>query len=129
MSYTEKIWQKSGPWRCHIEKQWRGDFTEMFLLKQIPLEPGTGSSGKIAWVTGFNYEETLEGDEYPAEGIRFGHMGSKQDLGHVLMNALWEAGFRPEGIQHVADAENQALKQHLADMRQLTFGKLKIDKP
>lgn len=51
-----------------------------------------------------------------------------QKTAFQLMNALWGAGIRPSGeldsIGHL-----DALKAHLADMRQLTFKTLSVEKP
>lgn len=41
-----------------------------------------------------------------------------------LLDELWRAGFRPSLMP-----EGEGLKAHLADMRQIAFGKLNIEKP
>lgn len=45
-----------------------------------------------------------------------------------LINDLWSAGLRPSEAKNTRDEVN-AIKAHLEDMRQITFDKLKVDKP
>ena len=46
----------------------------------------------------------------------------------ILMDALWTAGLRPSG-ELESIGQLGALKAHLADMRQVAFKTLDIDKP
>lgn len=65
---------------------------------------------------GIEVREVPAGELWP----RFLSIPMQWDIGQSLFDALWQAGFRPNGgeatVAHVA-----AIKAHLEDMRRLVF--------
>lgn len=49
-------------------------------------------------------------------------------VAQAILDAAWEQGLRPTGFADVKN-ETAAIKGHLADMRALAFGSLKIEGP
>jgi len=51
-----------------------------------------------------------------------------REMGQQLMDDLWQCGLRPSEGSGSA-GQLASVQGHLADMRQIAFGKLKIEKP
>lgn len=59
---------------------------------------------------------------------RFAPININQHSAQQLMDDLWQCGLRPsEGTGSAGQLAS--VQKHLADMRQIAFGKLKIEKP
>jgi hypothetical protein len=85
-----------------------------------PHSSGFGIKVNIA--TGFTWTEHSEGDLIGmGEGLPFA-----DTLIQAIVDKGWEAGFRPKSFEDVKN-ETTALRSHLADMRAITFHKLKIE--
>lgn len=89
----------------------------------IVAEDSTSIDGTTIRVAdGFTWQEHPEGSMWSTtEGIK-----DSNGLVQSIIDAAWEAGFRPTGFTDVKN-ETAAIRDHLGDMRRIVFRQLKID--
>src|SRR5690242_8393622 len=111
-----------GPrYRAHIIRSF-GDSHRLYIAQDqwgTPHESGQGIKVKIA--SGFTWNEHCEGDAfYNDDGIPLA-----DDLIQAILDRAWESGFRPHGFSDIKN-ETSALRDHLSDLRKISFKKLGI---
>lgn len=114
----------SGPWHAWVQRNW-GPGHRLFLSRSDLSRRGPGGHGcVVSIVNGFTFTETEEGlGADPLEGI-----GNAGEIVQAILDAAWEAGFRPRGFSDVKN-ETTALRGHLEDMRALAFNSAGVARP
>lgn len=100
--------------RVHIARDLSIDGHRLYIVKDV-------APGKVQVASGFTWEDHHEGDAwFEPDGI-----GNSNEFIQKMMNAAWEAGYRPVGFHQVAE-QVQAIKEHRDDLRAIAFHKLGI---
>jgi hypothetical protein len=107
--------------RCDILKDWSGGHRLYVVRDRFDKERIAGSV-QTQVANGFTWVDHLEGDMWDAS---FDGIPRADELIQKILDAAWNAGFRPSGFSDVKN-ETAALKEHLTDMRTIAFHQLGI---
>ena len=103
----------STPIRAYVVRDWQSSHRLILVQDQ--------ARGKVDVLAGFEWVTYEEGDQFdPGAGIR-----KADELIQGIVNAAWDAGFRPAGFADVKN-ETAAIRVHLDDVRTIAFHKLGI---
>lgn len=107
--------------RFHAERNFMDPFGQIgfFLIRDLWRD----GHCQPTWATDIRFEPFTEGSRIPHASFQL-----KREQVQELFEDLWRMGFRPLNIINEA-SRLEAVQSHLADMRQLAFTKLNVEKP
>lgn len=112
-------------WHAYVQQSW-GRGHRLYISRSDMTRRGPSGTGCVVEVVnGFTFVEPEESDCHDpcTDGI-----ANADELLQKIMDAAWEAGFRPRGFADVKN-ETAALRGHLADMRAIAFHHVGTEKP
>lgn len=108
--------------RAYFLKDWSHGH-RLFICQDIPGQRHPSGVGNVVNVAnGFTWEEHCEGDAF---NPGYDGIAKADDLVQAILDAAWEAGFRPSGFSDIKN-ETAALREHLSDLRKIAFRQLNI---